>query len=152
MSIIESCGLFQGIHSTTRKAVEAIADRQSCPAGGFVFQSGEPAQHLYILDKGRIRLRFSDGGQVAYALSEPGEIFGWSSMVNQAAYTLSAQTVSEVSVIQLESKKLEEILAGDPTSGMLFYRNLAEFIGQRLFNSYKATVFVHGERSSLSYG
>jgi CRP-like cAMP-binding protein len=152
MSIIELCDLFQKINPATLKAVEAIAEKQSYAPGAFVFQSGEPAQYLYILEEGRVRLRFADGGQVAYTLNHPGEVFGWSSMVNQANYALSAQTVSEVSVLRLENKKLEEILALDPTSGMIFYRQLADFISQRLSNSYKATVFVHGERSSLSYG
>lgn len=152
MSIIESCSLFRGISPQTLKAVAAICEQKSYAAGEFVFESGEPSRHLYILEKGRIRLRFSQGGQVAYTLSDAGEIFGWSSMVNQGEYTLSAQTVSEVSVARLENKRLQEILAGDPSSGMAFYRHLAEFIGLRLSSSYKATVYVHGERSSLSYG
>jgi CRP/FNR family transcriptional regulator, cyclic AMP receptor protein len=152
MSILEGCNLFQGVRQTTLEAVEAICEKQSYAAGTFVFQSGEPAQRLYILENGCIRLRFGDGGQVAYTLNHPAEVFGWSSIVNQAAYTLSAQTVSEASVVRLESKRLEHILVGDPSSGMMFYRHLAEFIGQRLSSSYKATVFVHGERSSLSYG
>jgi CRP/FNR family transcriptional regulator, cyclic AMP receptor protein len=152
MSITEFCGLFQGLNPTTLKQVETISEKHSYAAGTFIFQSGESARYLYILEKGRIRLRFSEGGQVAYTLTDAGEIFGWSSIVNQATYTLSAQTVSDVNIVQLESKKLETILAGDPSSAMMFYRHLAEFIGQRLFNSYKATVFVHGERSSLSYG
>ena len=152
MSILELCGLFQNINPATLKAVEAISEKQLYAPGAFIFQSGEPAQHLYILEEGRVRLRFTDGGQVAYTLNHPGEVFGWSSMVNQSTYTLSAQTVSDVSTLRLESHKLEEILSADPTSGMIVYRQLADFISQRLSNSYKATVFVHGERSSLSYG
>ena len=152
MSILESCSLFQGFSEKTLDAVAELATTQSFESGTFIFQGGEPACYLYLLEEGRVRLRFSEGGQVAYMLNAPGDFFGWSSLLNQAQYTLSAQCVSKVSVIRLETVRLLGILENDPGAGLIFYRHLANFIGQRLFSSYKATVFVHGERSSLSYG
>lgn len=152
MSIIEVCRPFQGISQPTIQALEGMLEPQLYPAGAFIFQTGEPALYFHVLEEGRVRLRFSQGGQVAYTLSEPGDIFGWSSIVNQPEYSLTAQTVSRAKVSRIKSATLQQVLQNDPLSGMLFYRKLAEFIGERLFNSYKATVAVHGERSSLSYG
>jgi len=152
MSVIESSTLFQGFREETLAKVLEAMERRSYPAGAFIFQGGEPADYLYLLDQGRVRLRFGQSGQVAYALNEAGDVFGWSSMVNQKEYTLSAQSVSAVSVARFEKNQLLQILENDAPSGMTFFRHLGELIGQRLFNSYKATVSVHGERSSLSYG
>jgi CRP-like cAMP-binding protein len=152
MSVIENNSLFRGCSQETLGKVQEAVERKSYAAGTFIFQSGDPADYLYILEEGRVRLRFGQGGQVAYALNEPGDVFGWSSMVNQPEYTLSAQSVSTVSVARLDKSELGRILENDAPSGLVFYRHLGELIGQRLFNSYKATVFVHGERSSLSYG
>ena len=73
-------------------------------------------------------------------------------MANLAEYTLSAQCVLPVRTVRFERRALLRILEADPPSGLLFYRRLSELIGQRLINSYKATVSVHGEKSSLSYG
>ncbi len=152
MSAIERCNLFRGFNASTLEKVQSATEKKSYPQGSFIFQGGEPANYLYILQEGRVRLRFSQGGQVAYALTEPGDVFGWSSMVGQGEYTLSAQSVTAVTVARLDKGQLLRILEDDTACGMIFFRHLGEFIGQRLFNSYKATVFVHGERSSLSYG
>jgi CRP-like cAMP-binding protein len=152
MSILESCSLFQEFSPTALHPIAELATVQAYESGAFIFQGGEPARYFYVLEEGRIRLRFSEGGQVAYTLNTPGDFFGWSSLVNQAEYTLSAQCVSRVTVMRLESLRFLEIVESDPRAGLIFYRHLADFIGQRLFRSYKATVSVHGERSSLSYG
>lgn len=152
MSIIELCTMFGGITHATAQGLQGIIESEVYPTGTFIFEAGEPALYFHILEEGRVRLRFSDGGQVAYTLSEPGDTFGWSSMVNQPQYALTAQSVSRVKVARVKGTTLLQLLQNDPASGMLFYRNLADSIGQRLFNSYRATVFVHGERSSQSYG
>lgn len=152
MSIIEVCTVFQGISQSIVQALQGNLETEFYAAGAFIFEAGEPAVHFHILEEGRVRLRFNQGGQVAYTLSEPGDIFGWSSMVNQPEYFLTAQSVSRVKVSRIKGTALRQLLQEDPRSGMIFYRSLAEFIGQRLFNSYRATVAVHGERSSLSYG
>jgi len=152
MSVIENSTLFQGFSKEALEQVQEIVERKSYPPGAFIFQGGEPADYLYVLEEGRVRLRFGQSGQVAYALNEPGDVFGWSSLVNQKEYTLSAQSVSAVGVARFEKDRLLRILDSDAPSGMAFFRHLGELIGQRLFDSYKATVSVHGERSSLSYG
>ena len=152
MSILEKCNFFTGVSQNTLAAIEHAVERSSYSSGAVIFQAGEPADYFYVLEDGRVRLRFSEGGQVAYALSDPGEVFGWSSMIDQAQYTLSAQSVSKVSAVRIHKAALAELLNDDPPSGLAFYRNMSVFVGQRLFASYKATVFVHGERSSLSYG
>ncbi|MGZ7077621.1 MAG: Crp/Fnr family transcriptional regulator [Candidatus Angelobacter sp.] len=152
MSVIENSTLFQGFSKEALAQVQEAIERKSYSPGALIFQGGEPANYLYVLEEGRVRLRFGQTGQVAYALNEPGDVFGWSSLVNQKEYTLSAQSVSAVSVARFEKDQLLRILENDAPSGMAFFRHLGELIGQRLFNSYKATVSVHGERSSLSYG
>ncbi len=152
MSVIESCPLFRGFSKDALHRVEECSTTKTYPTGTFIFQGGEPADYLCILATGRVRLRVGQAGQVAYSLSQSGDVFGWSSMVKQPCYTLSAQSVSEATIIRIERLRLLRIFENDAASGVVFFQNLAELIGQRLFNSYKATVSVHGERSSLSYG
>ena len=152
MCVITNSNLFRGFNKETLKKVQDAAERKVFVPGVFVFHGGDPADYLYILEEGRVRLRIGQGGQVSYALNEAGDVFGWSSLMNQAEYTLSAECISTVSVARLEKNALLRILENDAPSGLIFFRRLGELISQRLFNAYKATVFVHGERSSLSYG
>jgi len=152
MTIVNKASLFSALSEPTLRQIEALGESKSYLPGTFIFHEGDPANHLYVLQDGRVRLRVGEEGQVAYMLGAPGEIFGWASMANLAEYTLSAQCVLPVRTVRFERCALLRILEADPPSGLLFYRRLSELIGQRLINSYKATVSVHGEKSSLSYG
>ena len=152
MSIILTARLFQEISKATLKQIEELAQKKSCPAGAFVFHAGDRAEYLYLLDEGRLRLCAGEGGNMAFVISEPGDVFGWSSMVKHAEYTLSAQCVGPVRLVRIENQVLLRLLEKDPASGFLFYRHLSELIAQRLVSSYKATVSVHGERAAQSYG
>jgi CRP-like cAMP-binding protein len=152
MSILTKSTVFSEISGPTLRQIEAIAEPASYSAGTFIFREGDTAQYFYTLENGRVRLRMGQDGQVAYVLSTPGEIFGWASMVDHDDYNLSAQCVVAVRAIRFEGRKLLQILQTDPASGLIFFRRLTEVIGHRLMNSYRATVAVHGEKASLSYG
>lgn len=152
MSIIANAYLFHDIGKATLNQVEELAQKRSYPAGAFPFHAGDRADYLYVLDEGRVRLCVGENGNIAYGISEPGEVFGWSSMVKHAEYTLSAQCIGPVRVVRIENGILLRLLEKDSASGFVFFRRLSELIGQRLANSYKATISVHGERDAQSYG
>ena len=152
MSIINEAHLFRGVSKATKEHLRELAEKESHPAGTFLFHGGEPAEHLYLLEEGRVRLRAGEGGQVAYMLSEPGEVFGWSSMVGQKEYTLSAECVVPVKALKFEKKALLHLLEKDPPSGFVVFRHLSELVGQRLASAYQATISVQGIRDAQSYG
>ena len=152
MSIITEAYLFRGVSKSTLEHVREIAERKSHEGGAVIFRAGDAATHLYLLEEGRVRLRASGEGQVAYVLSEPGEVFGWSSMVGHPVYVLSAECVGPAKVSKLEKKALLHLLERDAHSGFVFFRHLSELIGERLASAYQATISVHGERAAKSYG
>ena len=78
--------------------------------------------------------------------SDPNDLIGWSSLVENETYTASAECLVPVKVLRIEKQRLDEILLQDPASGMAFFKNLAALIGRRLVKSYQATLSVHGER------
>ena len=149
---LEKAYLVQGVSQATLKRIAEIAAEESHPAGAFIFHAGDPADHLYLLKEGRIRLCVGEKGQVAYVVSEPGELIGWSSMAEQEEYTSSAECILPVKVTKIARNELLQELEKDPASGMAFFRHLSQIIGQRLVNCYSATLSVHERRDSRSYG
>lgn len=149
---LEKAYLFHGISKQTLKRVSEIAAEESHSKGAFLFHGGEPADYLYLLEAGRVRLHVGDKGHLAYVVSEPGETIGWSSMVEHEEYTLSAECIVPVRVTKIEKNALLQLLETDPVSGLTFFRNLSKVIGQRLVNCYAATLSVHGKRNARSYG
>jgi len=143
--------LFQEVSPHTVGEIAHIAVQESHAPGAFLFKTGDPAIHFYILEEGRIRLSVSGTGLLAQIVCEPGEALGWSSMVGSDAYTASAECLGLVKVLKFDSVALMRLLEQDPAGGLSFYKRLAGLIGKRLVASYGATLSVHGERAAKSY-
>ena len=138
--------LFQGITEVTRQRILKSAREESYARGDFIFRRGDPPLHFFILEEGRVRLSLGRGELLAYVVSDPGDLIGWSSLVENATYTASAECLAPVKVLRIEKQRLDEILLQDPASGMIIFKHLASLIGRRLINSYQATVSVQGDR------
>ena len=138
--------VLKGMSEETRRKILASAREESHAQGAFLFRQGEPARHFYILSEGRVRLTVGDAGLLAYGVSAAGDILGWSALTENATYTASVECRTPVKVLKIERTQLDEILAADPVSGMIFFKHFAALLGQRLVASYQATLSVHGER------
>ena len=143
----ETAYLFQGISEETRQKILAAAREEAHAPGSFLFHQGDAARHFYILREGRIRLGMGRSELLAYVASAPGDIIGWSSLVENEAYTASAECLAPVKVLRIEKHQLDQILHEDPASGMAFFKHVAALVGRRLVKGYRATLSVHGERA-----
>jgi CRP/FNR family transcriptional regulator, cyclic AMP receptor protein len=139
--------LFQGITEVTRLRILSSAREETYEQKDFIFRQGEPARHFFILGEGRVRLTLGQGELLAYVASDPDELIGWSSLVENETFTAAAECLSPVKSLRITKKRLDEILREDPASGMAFYKNLAAIIGRRLVKSYQATLSVYGQRA-----
>jgi CRP-like cAMP-binding protein len=149
---LEKAYLFQGMSEQARSEASRIAAEERHETGELLFDTGDPAEHLYILVEGRVRLSTGGAGHIAHIVSDPGDAIGWSSMAGNESYTASAECLGPVKVLKFQRDRLVKLLENDPVSGMSFYRRLAELIGRRLVASYGATLSVHGERHPKYWG
>jgi CRP-like cAMP-binding protein len=92
-------------------------------------------------------LSIGGNGHVTHVVRNPGEAFGWSSLVNQHVYTASAVCSSPTKLIRIPSDKLNNIFETYPASGLMFFRRLAEIISKRVATSYNLLLRSH-ERTS----
>jgi len=144
--------VFQGITEITRQRILESAREESYAQRDFIFRQGEPARHFFVLREGRVRLSLGQGQLLAYVASDPGDLVGWSGLVENETYTASAECLVPVKALRIETQRLDEILLQDPASGMAFFKNLAAIIGRRLVKSYQATLSIHGEREPMPGG
>ena len=150
--LLESIYLFQEVGEQTRREIAQIAANASYSHGAFLFHAGDPAEHLYILEKGWVRLSVARRGLLSHTVSEPGEALGWSSMAGNGVYTASAECLIPVTALKIGKEELNQILERDPASGLTFYRRLAKMIGRRLVASYGATLAMQFPGDTRSYG
>ena len=73
---LETAYLFQEVSEQTRSDTAQIATEESYSQGAFLFHAGDPADYLYLLQKGWVRLSVARRGLLSHIVSEPGEAIG----------------------------------------------------------------------------
>lgn len=149
---VEEADLFKGMSDRFMTELRKIVVEEPCNPGTFLFRTGDPAECLYILREGRVRLAVGERGHMTHTVGSAGEAFGWSSLVDRDSYSASAECLTPCRVVKIDKRSLYRILENDPASGMLFYKRLAGVIGQRLVESYDAVISAHGLHGPPPYG
>jgi CRP/FNR family cyclic AMP-dependent transcriptional regulator len=128
------------------------AETESHQAGEMLFHEGDPAGCLFILLKGRIKLRLGQTGRVIYVVSNAGEVFGWSSLVGRPSYSASAECMIPTKLLRLDKNRLQKIIQKDAASSATLFQNLAAILGNRLIRSYEWSISATGGDAYASVG
>lgn len=114
-----------------------IAKEMILEKGAFIFHEGDPAQHLYIMRQGSVRLSIGRTGQVVYIINRSGEAFGWSSLMGRESYSASAEALVRTELMAFERDEFLEVIKSDPKNGIMLYKGLALTLANRLLQSYQ---------------
>jgi len=139
--VLQKSDLFQEMDPEVIEELKKIMIEEFYEEGTVLFERGESANDLYILEQGSVELTIGEDAHVTYVVSKPGEAFGWSSLVNHHVYTASAVCSSP------QSEKLNEIFQRNPESGLMFFKRLAEIISKRVATSYNLLLRSHEKTS-----
>ncbi len=129
--------LLQGLSRQDADALLALGEPVELRGGSELFALGAPAEHLYLVESGRIaltlpmRIRTSEE-EVLVEERQPGQTVGWSALVAPHRFTLRATAVTATTLLAFPREALLDHLAAQPEVGYLVARNLAAVIGQRL--------------------
>ncbi len=136
MQVIDQGHLLWGMSQLFIKEYMDTTTTTSHAKGEILFHEGDPARHFYTLIEGSIKLGIGETGQEVYIVNQPGEVFGWSSLMNRDVYTASAECLEPTKLLKIDKEKLEELLEKEPANGITFFKNLAQTLGNRLLRSY----------------
>ena len=95
-----------------------------------VFAEGEPADRLYIIVSGKVKIghRSPDGREHLLAIMGPSEMFGEVSILDPGPRTTSATTLTEVRAVSLDRDTLRGWMADRPEVAEQLLRVLARRI------------------------
>jgi len=134
---ITEMDLFTGLNLTVMgEIVDKCASEEAIGKDSVIFHEKDTAGFLFILVAGSVDLKIA-GETTVYRLSEPGDIFGWSSMVIDARYTATAVCRTDIKAIRIDTRKLNRIFDTNPMIGLTVYRRLAEAFNTRLACIYQ---------------
>jgi len=149
---IQKADLFKGMTQEVIEEIDRIMVEESYEGGVSLFREGDPASNFYILGDGKVRLTIGEEGHMTHVVSNPGEAFGWSSLVEDGFYTASAECAAPTKVLRIEKEELDKIFERHPVSGLSFFKRLAGVVGKRLINSYRSLLAAHKGVGPSTYG
>jgi CRP-like cAMP-binding protein len=150
--IVKEIELFKGIDHEIMNEIANICFEESYAKETVLFERGEDADRLYILIEGTVKLIITNGGTLTYSLTEPGDIFGWSCMVESGRYTASGVCGTDLKALKIERAELDKIFAIYPDAGMKVLKRLAGVFSKRISNAYQDLLSARSTETSPSYG
>ncbi len=133
---IKMSDFFMGMGKNFSVEVLDISEKLSRIEGDLLFLEGDPANHFYVLLKGRVKLSLGDTGPVVYMVRHPGEIIGWSGLIGRDDYTASGECMETTNLLKFDRDNFLEILNKYPQNEALLFKRLAQMLGNRLLELY----------------
>lgn len=98
------------------------------PKGTMLFVEGQPANGVYILCSGRVKLSTysEDGRSIIVRIAEPGEILGLSASVSNISYEASAQVIADCQVNFVRSREFIKLLNENSSAALNAIRELSQ--------------------------
>ena len=98
--------------------------------GEWIFVYGDPADSIYVVQKGRLKITAlsEDGHEVVHEIIGPGEIFGDTSAILHIPRTTSAQALEASLLCEIRQQDFETLLTAYPELSL----QLLKSVGQRL--------------------
>lgn len=129
--------LTNGLPPSEAEHILAFGTRMLVPNGTCLFQLGDPAERLFVIEAGRVKLTLpiKVRGREENVLVEersPGQAVGWSALIPPYRFTLTATAVDNAKVIAVPREALLKYFSANPEAGCKIALNLAVVIGHRL--------------------
>lgn len=119
-----------------------------------IFREKEPSVRFYMLISGQVLLeqRVSDRVTACVAAIKPGYSFGWSAMMKDECYTVSAVCNEASEVYSFESQKIRKLFERDKAMGLRMHQRLLVIIKKRLdfrTEQFRKAIMHHPDMQSL---
>lgn len=135
--LLNETEFFQGIDSEVMSKITAICREESYPKDTILFNKDEDAKYLFILKEGSVNLVIQNGGTLSTPLTESGEVFGWSCMVEDGVYTASGICAKDSRLMKIDRDKLNKIFDEHPHMGLIIIKRLGAVFSRRLSSVYR---------------
>ena len=115
--------LLKDLTADEAQRILAFGSRLTVPSGASLFQLGDPAERLFLIERGRIRLTLPmqvRGREEDVVVEErtSGQTVGWSALIPPHKFTLAATAPLETEVIALPREELRKHFAAQPDRGV----------------------------------
>lgn len=123
-----------------------IAQLRDFDDGDVLFREGDPAENVYLVVFGDVSLEVCGPGVGCRRILTvgPGEILGWSAVLEQTRLTATARVLTLSRVVEIDVGKLLNICEADPRFGYEMMRRTALALAKRLSGTRMQLLDVYG--------
>jgi CRP-like cAMP-binding protein len=126
--------LFWGMDIEVVKQITELAVHNTYKMGDKIFSVGEKADHFYVLLKGSVTMERGTGKW--HNANNPGELFGWSALINRGDYAAQAVATVESEILKIEREAFLNLLEQSQKNKAILFEHLARMLGNQLLEVY----------------
>ncbi len=122
--------LFGPLDAADSAAVTRLLRRRRYEAGRVVFQRGDPAEEVFLVVAGRLRISVCslDGRELAFRIAAPGDIFGEIGVLDDGLRSADVTALRDCEVLALARADLRRLLNDRPAMAI----GVSQFLCGRL--------------------
>lgn len=120
--------MFENIAEADLKALLQVADRKKRKKGDILFLQSDPADSLFLIKGGRVKLEkvFEDGGELTLDIRKKGDFVGENSLSENEMYPVSAICLEDTLTCGFSKKQFEKLVLNNPNIGLQVIKNLSD--------------------------
>ena len=131
--ILDDCELFKGMHVWQIKQIILLSQVRNMSAGEMFIQQGAIGHEMFVILEGQARVEktASDGSKQILYTAHEGDALGEVALVSQQQRTASVIADTDLKLLVLEWKTLEQLARFLPMISTRLFLNIARIIGKR---------------------
>lgn len=136
IELLKKFKIFDGMTEGELQEIAEACQVKKFQKGACVFKAQEPAESLFLVNKGKIELRFrvsyhNVSTEISLDKVSESEAFGWSALTHPFRYTLSAFVAEDSELVEIKESDIKRICQNNKHLGYILMNNIAKIIGQR---------------------
>ena len=137
VALLEQAPLFSVLHPVDLQMLATKFQPVRYRRGEMIFREGEPAERLFLIDEGRVKLTIASpaGQELLIAVLGRGEVFGELAIIDRGPRAMDARAMEAAQVYWLAADQFWTMLENRPALA----RRLLELMARRLRRSDRAS-------------
>ncbi|OPX93571.1 MAG: Anaerobic regulatory protein [Pelotomaculum sp. PtaB.Bin104] len=158
---MKDLALFAALSPAERQQVTLLAGKKTYQKGEMVFHEGQPADTIYLVKSGRIRLfkLSEEGKEITLDILRADDIFGENAIFDEQLHSMSAQALESSFVCTCTRGDFERMIMQNPAVALKLIKALGEKlnnytvqIADMAFRDVKGRLLNTLQRLAQDYG
>lgn len=132
LEYLSASELFGDLNPTEMQELDRMTTMTSCRRGKVFFESGQVAEVLFLLKRGRVTLYRlnAEGKRLVTASVDPGTLFGEMPLLGQSMYGSYAEATEDCLLCVMGREDLQQLLVRKPTVALRVVELLSRRVGE----------------------